>query len=123
MNSPRKILLIDKASDRKERIGLLKANGYAVFPALRLEEARSRCMRGGYDLIVVNAEGQPQEAVQFCDTMRTACPSQPLLMCIPAEGEVAGRDYVVSAAPDALLQRVNALLPQSGSPGGYANAA
>lgn len=115
--------MIDKAPDRKERIGQLKANGYAVFPALQLEEARSRCMRGGYDLIIVNAEGQPQEALQFCDTMRTTCPQQPLLMCTRADGDAANRDYAVSAAPDALLQRVDALLKQSDSPGGYANAA
>lgn len=123
MNSPQKILLIDKSLDRKERIGLLKANGYAVFPALNLADARSRCMRGGYDLIVVNAEAQPQEGMQFCDAIRTTCPQQPLLMCTQAEGEVADRDYVVSAAPEALVQRVNALLKQIGGPSGYANAA
>ena len=48
MNSPRKILLIDKAQDRKERINALKNRSYAVFPALRMEEARSRYREEGH---------------------------------------------------------------------------
>lgn len=93
MNSPRKILLIDNAANRKQRINILRERGYRVFPALRMEEARSRCTRGGYDLIVVNADGQQEQALGFCDEIRSQCPSQ-LLMMASADG--AERDYAVS---------------------------
>src|SRR5271166_898448 len=95
MNTEARILLIDKAPDRKERINALKNRGYAVFPALNMEEARSRCMRGGYDLIVVNASGEYEATSQFCDDIRRQCPKQLLIMC---SDEQPARDYAV--APD-----------------------
>jgi len=101
---------------------MLKQSGYAVFPALKLEEARSRCMRGGYDLIIVNAGEQLQDAMQFCDNLRASCPEQPLLMCTGGDAEAAQREYAAPVAADGLLQRVDALLKRSSS-GDYANAA
>lgn len=110
MNTPRKILLIDNSSDRKQRIKVLADRGYTVFPALRMEEARSRCSRGGYDLIVVHADGEQQQAVNFCDEIRSSCPRQLLLMS--GDGN-SGRDYAVSGGIDSLLQRVDEMLQES----------
>jgi len=103
MNSQARILLIDNAADRKQRINALKNGGYAVFPALRMEEARSRCMRGGYDLIVVNANGQQEQAVQFCDEICRQCPKQLLFMC--SEGG-SGRDYAIASDVPSLMKAV-----------------
>jgi DNA-binding response OmpR family regulator len=113
MNTPRKILLIDNASDRKQRIKALADRGYRVFPALRMEEARSRCMRGGYDLIVVHADGDPQQTMDFCDEIRKNCPQQSLLMAGGANSE---RDYAISGGMESLLQRVDEMLHESSKP-------
>lgn len=117
MNSQARILLIDKALDRKERINALKGRGYAVFPALNMEEARSRCMRGGYDLIVVNANGNHEEASQFCDDIRRQCPKQQLVLC-SADGNGA-------VAPDAgsVVDAVESALGRKAQPADVARAA
>lgn len=120
MNEPRKILIIDRASDRKERINALKSRGYGVFPTLRMEEARSRCTRGGYDLIIVNGGEDRERALQFGDDLRKQCPKQ--LLLVRASGE-AGRDYIVGPDLDALLERVDTLLRQEESPSDLASAA
>lgn len=110
MNSPRKVLLIDSANDRKQRIKALAEQGYTVFPALRMEEARSRCTRGGYDLIVVHADGDQQQALEFCDEIRRSCPKQALLMS--GDGN-SGRDYAVSGGMQTLLQRISEVLQEN----------
>ncbi len=120
MNSPRKILLIDSASDRKARIKALADHGYSVFPALRMDEAKTRCTRGGYDLVVVHAEGEQQaRALEFCDHIRQQCPQQLLLL----SGGTSDRDYAVSADLQPLLQRVDALLQENTKASDLANAA
>jgi DNA-binding response OmpR family regulator len=119
MNSPRKILLIDNASDRKERIKALSSRGYTVFPALKMEEARSRCMRGGYDLIVVHAGEQPEQALAFCEELQAQCPKQPLVMSGNTAG---GRDYAVPGDLPSLVQRVDKML-QDGERTDLASAA
>lgn len=110
MNSPAKILLIDNAADRKDRINALKNRGYAVFPTLRREEARSRCLRGGYDLIVINAGDEHEQAAQYCDDIRKQCPRQLLLMCSKGNTE---RDYAVPLDTDSLLRAVDSVLNQN----------
>jgi DNA-binding response OmpR family regulator len=120
MNSPRKVLLIDNAPDRKERIKALRERGYNVFPALKMDEARSRCMRGAYDLVLVHADAQPEQAMQFCDEIRKQCPKQLLLMSSRNAGE---RDYTVGADIPTLVQRVDRLLQNEGQSTNLANAA
>lgn len=107
MNSQPRILLIDKASDRKERINHLKNRGYAVFPALSMDEARSRCMRGGYDLIVVNANGDHELTAQFCEEIRRSCPKQRILMCTDGSGD---RDFTVPSDAASVVKAVEATL-------------
>ena len=113
MNTPRKILLIDSASDRKERIKALADRGYKVYPALRMEEAKTRCIRGGYDLIVVHAGSDQQQAVDFCDQIHRSCPKQALLMS--GDGSIA-RDYALSGGLNSLVQRVDGLLQREAQP-------
>ena len=120
MNSPARILLIDKALDRKERINALKSRGYAVFPALRMEEARSRCLRGNYDLIVVNADGDYEQAAQFCDEIRRQCPKQQLILC--SDGQ-ANRDYAVSSDVSSVMQAVESVLGKNTKAADIAKAA
>lgn len=110
MNTARKILLIDNASDRKQRIKALADRGYTVFPALRMEEARSRCSRGGYDLIVVHADREPQQAIDFCEEVRQSCPKQLLLLSGDSSNS---RDYAVSGDLESLIQRVDQMFPGS----------
>jgi DNA-binding response OmpR family regulator len=105
MNSQR-ILLIDNANDRKDRINALKQRGYSVFPALRMKEARSRCMRGGYDLIVVNAGDEEQQAIEYCDNIRKQCPRQQVLLCTQEHT----RDYAVAPDVDSLVKAVDSTL-------------
>lgn len=120
MNSPRKILLIDSAADRKERIRALSKKGYSVFPARKMEEAHSRCMRGGYDLILVNASTDETGALEFCDDIQKQCPKQLLLMCTTAG---AAREYAVSVDLPQLLRSVDNLLHEEAKPADYASAA
>ena len=120
MNSQPRILLIDHAIDRKERINTLKARGYAVFPTLRMEEARSRCMRGGYDLIVVHAGDEPEQALAYCDEIRKNCPSQRLLM---SARDGAGRDYAIGPDVPSLVQAVDRVFNASAQPADLASAA
>jgi DNA-binding response OmpR family regulator len=120
MNSQPRILLIDDAIDRKERINTLKARGYAVFPALRMEEARSRCLRGGYDLIVVNAGDEPERAMEYCDEIRRNCPNQLLLM---SGRNGASRDYAIATDVQSLVQAVDQVLNSNGRAADLASAA
>ena len=121
MNSSTRILLIDKAIDRKERIKALKSHGYAVFPALSMDEARSRCLRGGYDLIVVNSEGADLEpAIQFCDEILRLSPRQQLILCCTGE---AGRDYAVSSDTSSVVQAVESTLSGTAGKADLASAA
>jgi DNA-binding response OmpR family regulator len=113
MNGQCKILLIDNAPDRKERVKALSGHGYSVFPALKMEEARSRCTRGNYDLILVHAGERWEQAQEFCDAIRTQCPKQLLLM---SSNTSSDRDYAVSADLSSLLQRVDNLLRENGRP-------
>ena len=118
MNSQPRILLIDKAFDRKQRINALKARGYAVFPALKMEEARSRCLRGGYDLIVVNAGDEQEQAVEYCDEIRRQCPMQLIVLLGNAE-----RDYAIASDLESALEGVDRVLNRSSVPADYASAA
>ncbi len=120
MNSTRKILLIDNAYDRKERIRALADHGYTVFPALKMDEARSRCTRGGYDLIVVHANGDLQPALEFCDQIRSQCPNQRLLMSTNASAE---RDYAIPGDVRSIVQAVDRLLQENAKSADLASAA
>src|ERR1700730_244606 len=110
MEQKHKILLIHKSRDRKKRISILKDHGFAVYPALSLEEARSRCKPGAYDLIVVNATEQHDVAVEFCDAIQERSPKQHVLLSSAGGMSNANREYTASDDPEQLLKRVKSLL-------------
>ncbi len=112
-----KILLVDDEPDgRKQRIEILKDHGFAVYPALAIEQARTRCRPGAYDLIIVHAnDNNKNVALELCDQVRTNNPGQLLLLMLAPDVRVPRRDYLVSGAPKELLERVEALLRPSTS--------
>lgn len=110
-NQPAKrILIIDsEPTRRKERVAALKQRGYAVFPALKIEEARSRCRRGTYDLIIVSTSANAEAALQLCEEIGKSNAKQLVLRMSP--GEVDAKDQnLVSDDPRALADKVQALL-------------
>lgn len=110
MEVSRKVLVIDKSIDRKKRIAAIRRRGFSVFPALRLAEARSRCRPGAYDLIVVNAQDEPEAAMAFCDALCDRTPTQSVLLVTSGGSSASQRDYVVTEDPEALADRVEAVL-------------
>jgi DNA-binding response OmpR family regulator len=110
MDSLQKILIVDKTDDRKTRIAAIKARGFAVYPALNLQEARSRCRPGAYDLVVVNGTVEPEACVAFCDQLRERKPKQPVLLTVDDHASVPDRDYLVDNNAAELAGRVEALL-------------
>jgi hypothetical protein len=110
MEATHKVLIIDKSIDRKNRIGALKERGFAVFPALRLAEARSRCRPGAYDLVIVNAQDELEMAIAFCDSLRARTPAQPVLLLVSGAAQLPERDYVVAEDPKRLAEAVERML-------------
>jgi len=105
-----KVLLIDRDPERrKERISVLNKHGYKVFPALDLQQARSRCKPGAFDLIVVNSGGQPEMALELCDSITTKDPKQAVLLMAATGNQLPRRDYIVSDVPEQLLDRIESL--------------
>jgi len=102
---PMKVLIVDKSIDRKKRIAALKERGLSVFPALQLAEARSRCKPGAYDLIIVNAQDEPETAAAFCDELRARTPAQAVLLATANPAAPGSSDYLVSDDPQALAER------------------
>ena len=114
----KRILIIDsEPSRRKERVNALKQRGFAVFPALKLEEARSRCKRGGYDLIIVSTAANAEGALQLCDEIGKGNTRQPVLLMTP-NGAPAGEQnhQVVSDDPKTLADKVEAILSGRANP-------
>ena len=109
-----KILIIDSESNRKARIAILKDHGFAVYPALAIEQARTRCRSGAYDLIIVNASNQ-DKAVEFCDEIRKDLPEQKVLMIVSEKSSPGSDNRAVAGNPEQLLARVESLFQTSSS--------
>ncbi len=105
----RRVLVVDDSSDRKERVAVLKENGFTVYPALNLEQARKRCTPGKFDLIIVNARMNPDLAVPLCDGIIAENHEQSLLLIAAPNLQVPRRPYLVSDG-EVLLYRINRLL-------------
>ena len=111
-----RVLLVDADPDRKRRISLLKENGLTVYPALDLRQARERCKPGSYDLIIVNARGNPYPALELCDDILSKDHEQLLLLMTAPEVQLPHRDYLVSSVPEELVNRANGLLASQHRP-------
>jgi len=110
MEPNHKVLIVDKSIDRKKRINAIKQRGFAVFPALQLAEARSRCRPGAYDLIVVSGVDEPEAAVAFCDELRGRTPAQPVLLIVADGAQRPERNYVIEADPTTVADQVESAL-------------
>lgn len=109
-----KVLMIDRDPERrKKRISVLQKGGYKVFPALDIQQARERCRPGIYDLIVVNSGGQPEMALEFCDSMKTMAPKQAVLLMVGEGMQLPPRDYMVADIPERLLERIEAIFKRA----------
>ncbi len=107
-----KILMVDNdPKGRKDRINILRAHGFAAYPALNLQQAMSRCRPGAYDLIVVNPHEGKEQALEFCEAIRKQNPQQLLLLMTSVSVESSDRD-TVSDNPQALLERVQEMFPK-----------
>ncbi|MGA2991325.1 MAG: response regulator [Candidatus Korobacteraceae bacterium] len=104
-----KVLLIDNQPDRKERIAVLKSQGFTVYPALDPLQARQRCKANRYDLVIVNAGGNPDVALEVCDQIRSDNQKQPLIMITAPGQQLPDRDFVESSQPETLLKRIRAM--------------
>jgi CheY-like chemotaxis protein len=111
----KKILIIDADEEelRKARSSALRPCGHTVYPALKLEDAQSRCWPGRFDLIVVHPAGIEERAVAFCDGLRQRNPGQPILLLAGAGAPFPRRDYIIADSPEALRQKVTELLGAS----------
>jgi len=111
-NSPT-ILFVDKDADRKERISLLKKNGFKVFPALDIGQARERYKPGKFDLIIVNAQNNnPQLALAMCDDIIRRDAHQLLLLMAAPELQLPARQYLVSPQPEKVAERAKTLFAE-----------
>jgi len=98
---------------RKARINILKAHGFAAYPALDLQQAKSRCKPNAFDLIVVNPRHERELALEFCDTIKKQNPDQLLLLMSTSDAEVVEGADMVSDDPQKLLERVQAIFTKS----------
>lgn len=93
----RKALVIDDDKDRyrrKERITLVQNAGFKAYPMLRLQDVRTRCRPGSFDLVVMNATQNVDLAVELCDEIKRNDPKQRLFLTIH-EVAAPDRDYLL----------------------------
>jgi hypothetical protein len=111
LNSRAKVLLADSSPEipRKERIAAFKEFGFAVFPALNLQQARSRCKPGRFDLIAVVIGEDPNAALQVCDEILARDPQQRLIAVFSPALSLPERSYAVPDDADRLREKIEAL--------------
>lgn len=92
----RKAMVVDDDKDRyrrKERVILVQNGGFKAYPVLRLQDVRNRCRPGSFDLIVVNASQNVDQAVELCDEIKRNDPNQQIFLV--ASGGGSDRDYIL----------------------------
>jgi two-component system, OmpR family, response regulator MprA len=112
----------DDAAVRDALRRVLEHEGYDVELASRGDEALTRALAGGLDLIVLDVLMPEPDGLQVCRTLRGRDVQTPILM-LTARGEVADRvagldagadDYLAKPFElDELLARIRALLRRS----------
>lgn len=104
MDEKMKILLIDNRPDRKTRIAALKEQGFAVFPARKIQEAQSRCRPGAYDLIIVEGDQDRAVAESLIAEVRRCNPEQRLLLMADSPSSDAKVETVGTDADELVKQ-------------------
>jgi hypothetical protein len=97
--SQRKAMMIDEDKDRyrrKERTTFLKEAGFKVYPVLRMPDARGRCKPGAFDLIVVNATENANQALELCDDIKKCNQNQRVFLVAGENAGLPNRDFIVS---------------------------
>lgn len=92
----RKAMVVDDDKDRyrrKERVTFVQNAGFKAYPVLRLQDVRNRCRPGSFDLIVVNATQNVDQAVELCDEIKRNDRNQRIFLV--AAGATADRDYIL----------------------------
>ena len=92
----RKAMVVDDDKDRyrrKERVTSIQNAGFKAYPVLRLQDVRSRCRPGSFDLVVVNATQNVDLAVELCDEIKRNDPNQQIFLV--TAGAAADRDYIL----------------------------
>ena len=95
----RKAMMIDEDKDRyrrKDRTTFLKEAGFKVYPVLRMPDARGRCKPGAFELIVVNASENANQALELCDDIKKCNQNQRLFLVAGESAGLPNRDYIVS---------------------------
>ncbi len=118
----RVLIADDDAAVRDALRRVLQHEGYEVESASRGDEALTRALAGGLDLIVLDVLMPEPDGLQVCRTLRGRDVQTPILM-LTARGEVADRvagldagadDYLAKPFElDELLARIRALLRRS----------
>jgi CheY-like chemotaxis protein len=114
----RKVLSIDSGSEnqRKARIAAFKKLGFTVHPALSVQQARSRCQPGRYDLIVVVTGEDWEPALQLCDEIRAREPRQALILVAAPGLPIPERSYIVADDAELLRERIEGFFGKEPNP-------
>ena len=76
-----KILVIDTSENRKQTLTALTGNGYAIAPALNIDDARSRCIpKCSYNLILIESTGFGEKATRLFEDIERITPQQKVLL-------------------------------------------
>ena len=114
MTQPKKIkiLMVDNdPKDRKQRINILRSHGFSAYPALNMQQAKTRCKPGSYDLIVVNPRDEKEQGMGLIAEIKNENPQQLVLLMIPAD-QPTDAEGMVSDDPQMLLERVQTMFPK-----------
>jgi DNA-binding response OmpR family regulator len=99
---------------RKIRADVLKRCGYSVFPATDYEDALSRCKPEAYHAVLVSAEDDEQEALDFCEEVRKLNPHQVVIVIarpnVYIPGDSCPDDIVENIQPTELIESLRAAL-------------
>ena len=113
-NSKRLLVVGHDPLLRRLRAEVLKKCGYTVFPASDYDDALSRCKPGAYDAVLVSGEEDKDEALAFCEQVRTFNPDQVVLLIIRPNVYVPGDscpdEIVENGRPSELISSVREAL-------------
>jgi DNA-binding response OmpR family regulator len=115
VHTPYRLLLVGRDPNlRKLRAEVLKRCGYSVFPATDYEDALTRCKPDAYHAVLISAEDDDKEALEFCESVRELNPKQVVIVIarpnvyIPSD---SCPDHVVeNLRPTELIESLKAAL-------------
>jgi CheY-like chemotaxis protein len=97
-NASRLLLVDPNPVSRKLRARVLNERGYAVFPARSFDDAISRVKPDAYLAVLVSGDDE-QEALDFCERLRSVHPKQLVIVLAQPESYIPE-----DACPDQVLE-------------------